>query len=244
MAHIREIEAFVADILQPWNFQDYCYNGIQIEGKPEPSFLAVGVSLNMAFLREAVKRKADMVLVHHGFFGKDFFTLRGFLRERVAYILEHNLTVMGYHLPLDAHPEYGNNACIARELGLSLVKRVDVGYITTYENPLPWEEFELRLRKVFPHSKFHIYKHRDTVQRVGIMTGGAASFLKSFEKEIDTFLCGEIKEQTLAESEEMGISFINAGHYYTETFGVKALASLLADRFGLAWEFIDIPNEV
>ncbi len=244
MAHIREIEAFASEILQPWNFQDFCYNGIQIEGKKEPTFLAVGVSLNMAFLREAVKRGADMVLVHHGFFGRDFLRLQGFLRERVAYVLAHNLTVMGYHLPLDAHSEYGNSACIARELGLTMVKRVDVGYLTTYDKPLPWEEFEHRLKRVFPHSRFHIYRRQDIVQRVGIMTGGAASFFKSFEGEIDTFLCGETKEQTLAESEEMGISFVNAGHYYTETFGVKALAHLIADRFGLPWEFIDIPNKV
>ncbi|MFN4217275.1 MAG: Nif3-like dinuclear metal center hexameric protein, partial [Brevinematales bacterium] len=213
-------------------------------GKREPSLLAVGVSLNMAFLREAVSRGADMVLVHHGFFGREVFRLRGFLRERVAYVLQHNLTVMGYHLPLDAHPEYGNSALIARHLGLGIERRVDVGYITSYEKPMPWEMFEKRLQSLFPRSRFQVYRQNEQVHRVGIMTGGAASFLKNFEGEIDTFLCGETREQTLHEALEMGITFVNAGHYYTETFGVQALAEYIEAKWGLPHVFIDVPNEV
>ncbi|QJR22705.1 hypothetical protein BREVNS_1955 [Brevinematales bacterium NS] len=241
---IYEIERDLAELLQVHMFQDFCYNGIQIEGKKEPSLLAVGVSLNMAFLREAVAQGADMVLVHHGFFGKDFFRLKGFLRQRVAYALEHNLTVMGYHLPLDAHPEYGNSAVIAKNLGLSIERRVDVGYITSYEKPVLWETFEKRLQSLFPHSRLQVYRQNEEVQRVGIMTGGAASFLKAFEGEIDTFLCGETKEQTLHEALEMGITFVNAGHYYTETFGVQALARYIEKKWGLPHVFIDVPNEV
>ncbi|MCX7882834.1 MAG: Nif3-like dinuclear metal center hexameric protein [Brevinematales bacterium] len=241
---IYEIEKEVSDLLQAHMFQDFCYNGIQIEGKKEPTLLAVGVSLNMAFLREAVQKGADMVLVHHGFFGKDFMRLRGFLRQRVAYVLAHNLTVMGYHLPLDAHPEYGNSALIAKGLGLVLDHRVDVGYLALYETPLLWEEFEKRLRLLFPFSKLHIYRHNDWVHRVGIITGGGASFLKNFEGEIDTFVCGETKEQTRHEAEEMKITFVNAGHYYTETLGVCALARYIEERWGLPWVFIDVPNDV
>jgi len=241
---IDDIERYLQTLLDVKSFQDYCYNGIQVEGKKDPKLLAVGVSLSMEFLKEAVKRGADAVLVHHGFFGKDFVHLRGFFKERIAYVLTHQLTVFGFHLPLDAHPEYGNNALIAKRLGLSLEKRIDVGYVAVSERKLAWEDFEKRLRGVFPASRFCIYQNSEWVQRIGVISGGAAFHLRAFEGEIDTFLCGETKEQTLHEAKEMGVNFINAGHYYTEVFGVQALAELIEKEFGLPWMFIDVPNEV
>jgi len=241
---IYDIERDLADLLQTSTFEDFCYNGIQIEGNPTPRLLAVGVSLHMDLLTEAVARGADMILVHHGFFGRDFIRLRGFMKERIAYALQHHLTIMGYHLPLDAHPIYGNNAIIASRLGLTIEKKASVGYIATYASPLPWEAFEKRLREVFPRSRFQIYRQNDTVRRVGIISGGSAASLRSLEGEIDTFLCGETKEQTLHEAMEMGITFINAGHYFTEVFGVQALAKWIEERYHLPWVFIDIPNEV
>ncbi|OAA28367.1 dinuclear metal center protein [Kosmotoga arenicorallina S304] len=239
-----EIEEYLNGILKPWNFEDFCFNGIQIEGSRNVKRVALGVSFNLAFIEKAIGWSADMLLVHHGIFGKDFFKLRGYLKKRVEKVLENGLTLMGYHLPLDAHPECGNNALIAKALGLEIEEPFDVGYIGGYNTPIETSTFLDRLSKLLNRKDLLSYVNRPTVQKVCVISGGGASDIIKLEGKVDTFITGEVKEHIRDLSREMQINFINAGHYATETFGVKEIGKLLEEKFGLETRFFDIYNEV
>ncbi|WGS64277.1 Nif3-like dinuclear metal center hexameric protein [Marinitoga aeolica] len=244
MANIFEIEKFLNDLLEVDKFNDFCFNGIQIEGKHEVKKVAIGVSFNKKFLDEALKNNVDMLFVHHGIFGKDFFKIRGYFKKRIENLIKNDITLMGYHLPLDAHNEYGNNAQIAKKLNLKITEPFDVGYIGEYIDPKPFDEFKNILYDVFQRKDLLIYKNNDYVKKVAIISGGASYALESLEGKVDTFITGEIKEHIRNISEEMGITYINAGHYVTETFGVKAISKLLEKNFDLETIFIDIYNEI
>ncbi|ACR79139.1 MULTISPECIES: Nif3-like dinuclear metal center hexameric protein [Kosmotoga] len=241
---IFEIENYLNEILEPWNYTDYCYNGIQIEGRHEVKKVAVGVSFNKAFIDHALEERVDMLLVHHGIFGSGFFSLKGYIKRRVEKVIKNDLTLMGYHLPLDAHREYGNNATILKLLGLEPGEQVEVGYIGEYEEAVSFDDFYKRLKQIFPNQPILKYVNSDFVKKVCVISGGAAGDLRKVEGKVDTFITGEVKEQTRDEAREMGINFINAGHYATETFGVKNLGKLLEENLGLEVVFIDVWNEV
>ncbi|AKI97508.1 Nif3-like dinuclear metal center hexameric protein [Kosmotoga pacifica] len=241
---VLEIEVYLNEVLEPWKFEDFCFNGVQIEGNRDIKKVALGVSFNEAFIEKAVDWGADLLLVHHGIFGKDFFKLRGYFKRRVEKVLLNGLSLMGYHLPLDAHPEYGNNASIIKALGLKLEEPFDIGYIAHYNSPLNTNAFLDRLRNVLNKQKLQTYIYNPVVQRVCVISGGGAALLKQLEGKVDTFITGEVKEHTKELARELKINFINAGHYATETFGVKNLGMLLKERFGLEIEFIDVYNEV
>ncbi|WP_129408985.1 Nif3-like dinuclear metal center hexameric protein [Marinitoga lauensis] len=244
MANIFEIEKYLNELLEIDKFNDFCFNGIQIEGKTEVSEVAVGVSFNKAFLNEAIKHNADMLFVHHGIFGKDFFKIRGYFKERVAPLIKKDITLMGYHLPLDAHPIYGNNAQILQKLELKILAPYDVGFIGEYNKELPFDEFKKKLINVFKREDILIYQNSDFVKRVAIISGGASYAFEKLEGRVDTFITGEVKEHIRNIAEEMKINYINAGHYSTETFGVKAISTILEEKFDLETIFIDIYNEI
>lgn len=239
-----EIEEYLNGILEPWNFEDFCFNGIQIEGSRNVKRVALGVSFNLTFVEKAIDWNADMLLVHHGIFGKDFFKLRGYLKKRVEKVLENGLTLMGYHLPLDAHPEYGNNASILMGLGLKIQEPFDVGYIGSYDTPIETSAFLDRLCELLNRKEILSYVNRPLVQKVCVVSGGGASDIFKLEGKVDTFITGEVQEYTRDLAREMKINFINAGHYSTETFGVKKLGKLLEENLGLETRFFDIYNEV
>lgn len=244
MANIFEIENFLNNLLDVDKFNDFCFNGIQIEGKHEVKKVAVGVSFNKKFLDEALKNNADMLFVHHGIFGKDFFKIRGYFKKRIEDLIKNDITLMGYHLPLDAHNEYGNNAQMAKKLKLEIMEPFDIGYIGKYDNPKPFEEFKNILFTIFNRNDLLIYKNAEYVKKIAIISGGGAYALENLEGKVDTFITGEVKEHIRNIVEEMGINYINAGHYTTETFGVKAISKLLEKRFDLETIFIDIYNEI
>lgn len=184
------------------------------------------------------------MLVHHGIFGKDFFNLRGFLKKRVEKVIKNDLTLMGYHLPLDTNLQLGNNISLISELGLIMTKRVGIAFIGEYEKPLKFEEFENKLKDLFGDQPLTIYKNNDFVHKVGVVSGGGSSLMETLEGEIDTFVTGEVKEQTRNMAKEMGITFINAGHYATETFGIKNLGELIKQQFNIDTVFIDVYNNI
>lgn len=239
-----EIEEYLNGILEPWNFEDFCFNGIQIEGSRNVKKVALGVSFNLAFVEKAIGWNADMLLVHHGIFGKDFFKLRGYLKKRVEKVLENGLTLMGYHLPLDAHPEYGNNALITKALGLEIEESFDVGYIGSYNTPIETSTFLNKLSELLNRKDLLSYVNRPVVQKVCVISGGGANDIFKLEGKADTFITGEVQEYVRDLSREMQLNFINAGHYSTETFGVKKLGKLLEENLGLETQFFDIYNEV
>lgn len=244
MANIFEIETFLNDLLEINKFNDFCFNGIQIEGNPEVKKIAVGVSFNKDFLDKAININADMMLVHHGIFGKDFFKIRGYFKKRIENVIKKDMTLMGYHLPLDAHLEYGNNAQIAKKLELFSYESFDVGIIGEFDNEIPFDNFKMKLEKVFNRKDLFIYQNNDYVKKIAIISGGASYALESLEGKVDTYITGEVKEHIRDIAKEMHISYINAGHYSTETFGVKAIAKILEEKFDLETIFIDIYNEI
>ncbi|GAB6189487.1 Nif3-like dinuclear metal center hexameric protein [Marinitoga arctica] len=244
MANIFEIENFLNNLLEVDKFNDFCFNGIQIEGKHNVNKVAVGVSFNKRFLDEALKINADMLFVHHGIFGKDFFKIRGYFKKRIENLIKYNITLMGYHLPLDAHIEYGNNAQIAKKIGLKKFDPFDVGIIGEYDEKISFEQFHTLLKNTFKRDDMVIYKNSDFIKKVAIISGGASYALENLEGKVDTFITGEVKEHIRNIAEEMGINYINAGHYVTETFGVKAITELLEKKFNLETIFIDIYNEI
>lgn len=239
-----KIEDYLNEILQPENFEDYCHNGIQIEGTRNIEKVALGVSFNEAFIEKAAKENADLLLVHHGIFGKDFFSLKGYMKNRIKDVLDLGITLMGYHLPLDAHEKFGNNATIIKKLGLEPAEKIEVGYTASYSSPVTFEKFFNDLQEIIQNEQYKVYKNSDTVERIFVLSGGGSELLEQLEGKVDTFITGEVKEQVRDIAKETNINFIDAGHYATETFGVKNLGTLLEKEFGIETKFIDVFNEV
>lgn len=242
--NIFECEKFLNSILEPWNFNDFCHNGIQIEGKEEVKKIACGVSFNEDFIDKAIDYNADMLLVHHGIFGKNFFNLSGFMKKRVEKVIKNDLTLIGYHLPLDAHSGYGNNISILNSLKLKNAKRFEVGFLGEYDSKMDFEEFLNKVEILFEGQKLLVYKNNPHVKNVAIVSGEGSDFLNKLNDDIDTFITGDVKEYTRNIAKERCINFINAGHYATETFGVKNLSKLLSDKFDVEFKFLDIYNEI
>ncbi|APT75728.1 dinuclear metal center protein [Marinitoga sp. 1137] len=245
MANVFEIEKYLNELLEVEKFNDFCFNGIQIEGKSEVKKVAIGVSFNLEFIEKAIEENADMMFVHHGIFGKNFFKLRGYLKKRVELVIKNDMTLMGYHLPLDSHIEYGNNGQIAKRLNLKNIIPFDYGVIGEYEKEIPFSEFKEKMEEVFQRKDLFIYKNKEYVRKIAIISGGASYIIDALENtEVDTFITGEVKEHIRDIAKEIGINYINAGHYTTETFGVKAIGEILEKKFGLETIFIDVYNEI
>jgi len=237
-------------------FKDYCPNGLQVEGKTHIRRIVTGVTASEALLRAAIERKADAVLVHHGWFwrGEDP-RVRGPRRTRMRLVLEHELNLFGYHLPLDAHPEFGNNAMLARKLGLS-PDRDDQGQPITFgPDKLVWSgsapgletlgQLATRVAKVLNRQPLCVGEADMPVRRVAWCTGGAQGMLAdAVEAGVDAYITGEASEQTTHLARESGVGFIGAGHHATERYGVEAIGEALAAHFGIDVQFVDIDNPV
>jgi dinuclear metal center YbgI/SA1388 family protein len=239
-----ELEGFLNSVLEPEKFDDYCHNGIQIEGDRDIKKLVTGVSFSNAFVEKALNSSADAILVHHGIFGKTFFRLTGHLKRRVESVLLNGVTLLGYHLPLDANIPYGNNYAIAQKLGLESLEKFDVGLIGRTPIETTVSEFTFSLSQLFPNQKIFLHKNSEIVQKVCVISGGSSSMLDKLEGIADTFISGEVREPTRELSREMGINYFCVGHYASERFGVMNLGQLIKERFSLDVEFIEYYNEV
>lgn len=249
-----EIVQFCNDYLQVDKFTDFCYNGLQIEGKENVSKLVTGVSLSRQFIEKAIKEKADMLMVHHGLFKNqlgDPPRIIGIFKDRIKLIMEHNINLCGYHLPLDAHPEIGNNISLAHILELQDLERLvspyygEIGYTGNVEEAIDIDDFIQYVdSKLHTHS-YAISAGNQKVKKVGIISGGSSQdYSIAYKNGADTFITGDIKENIVREVEEIGMNFVNGGHYNTEKLGIKNLGSLLAEKFKIKLIFIDIPCEI
>lgn len=253
MANRDEIIRFLDEYLEISKIRDYGPNGLQVIGKPEVHRVAVGVSASLDLFREAASRSADMIVVHHGLFWENTPRSIGPLeRDRLKTLFDAGITLLAYHLPLDRHLEIGNNIQILRRLGLELVSgelgRHDgsfIGVVGRLPQPLSFDDFVELTDRILVGLVLTLPFGPEEVKVVGIVSGGAAGdILEAAGQGCDVFLTGEAKEPTMALAKEAGINFIAAGHYNSERFGVEALGDLLRERFGVAVEFIDIPNPV
>jgi dinuclear metal center YbgI/SA1388 family protein len=253
MSRITSIISALDELLDPGSFSDLGPNGLQVPGRRDVTRVVTGVTAQRALIERAVELDAQLVLVHHGLFW-DFHPtgLTPVLAERLRLLFVHDIALAGYHLPLDAHPTMGNNALLAERLGCERhepfgeVKGRAIGRTGEFAGDgLGAGEFFTRVRDVTGREPTVFAGGGDRVRRVGIVSGSAAELLPAaIAAGLDAFVTGEPREHVMADALEGGIHFVAAGHYATETFGVRALGDWLAERFGIEHVWVDLPNPV
>lgn len=221
--------------------------GLQVVGGEDVRKVVCGVSASRELFERAAEAGAQLVLVHHGIlWDKESRVVGPLMRSRLEALFAADMTLAAYHLALDAHPELGNNALLCRELGIEPERRfAGLGFGGRLVEPLPASELAERVQQRLGRPPLLFPYGPERVERVAVVTGGGASFLaEAAGGGYDCFLTGEAAEPTKHAAKEARIHFVAAGHYATETLGVQALAARLAERFGLEWEFVDLPNPV
>ena len=249
MVKLTELTRYCDDLLEIDRFHDYCPNGLQVEGKAEIEHIVSGVTACQALIDAAVDQQADAILVHHGYFwrGEDARVI-GIKRQRLQALLQAGISLLAYHLPLDAHPVLGNNAQLARQLGLNIEgqfgpEQPPIGLYGTLTNATPAAEFLDTIAQQLERQPLHIPGEVKAIQKVAWCTGGAQSYIQAaIELGVDAFISGEISEQTTHIARESGLHYIAAGHHATERYGPRALGQHLADHFAIKNTFIDIDN--
>lgn len=246
-----ELAQFLAAELQLTRFRDYCPNGLQVEGRNRIATIVTGVTASLALLQEAIRLKADAVLVHHGYFwrGEDLRII-GTKRQRLKLLLENEISLFGYHLPLDSHPQLGNNIQLARQLGLNSVGRFgedDIGWFGDVSDKAidTVGKLAAHIEVKLGRQPLLIGDSQQTIGRVAWCTGGAQGYLEqAIAAGATVYLSGEISEPTVHLARESGVAYLACGHHATERYGIKALGEFIAERFGVAHHFIDIDNPV
>ncbi|HEX2237020.1 MAG TPA: Nif3-like dinuclear metal center hexameric protein [Gammaproteobacteria bacterium] len=247
-----ELVSYTNRLLDISTFKDYCPNGLQVEGRGEVRKLISGVTASRRLIEAAIDRRADALLVHHGYFWRgEGLSITGVKRERLRQLLVHDINLLAYHLPLDAHPELGNNVQLARLLGLTIAGNLDpyaqptIGLHGSFSEPTTIDAVQRRLCAVLDREPLHIAGGPAMVQTVGWCTGAAQDFIEQAASlKLDAYISGEVSERTVHIAREAGIHYFAAGHHATERYGPKALGEHLARQFGLQHEFIDIDNPV
>jgi dinuclear metal center YbgI/SA1388 family protein len=247
MAELGALIRSLDELLEPGAFDDLGPNGLQVPAQQDVQRVVTGVTAQLELIERAVQEQAQLVLVHHGLFWN--FAPVGLtprLAERLRPLFRHDVALAAYHLPLDAHPEVGNNALLADALGAAgHVPFAAIGRGATFAEPVPAAELFERVAAATGREPLVFDAGPAAVRRIAIVSGGGASRLdEAIAEGYDAFLTGEPRENVMADAREAGIHFIAAGHYATETFGVRRLGDLLADRFGVDHLWIDIINPV
>jgi dinuclear metal center YbgI/SA1388 family protein len=221
--------------------------GLQVTGSPDVRKIVCGVSASRELFERAAEGGAQMVLVHHGLlWEKETRVVGPVMRERLRALFDADLNLLAYHLALDAHPEIGNNALLAKELGVERERRfTDWGYGGSLDRRMAIDEFSVRVHERLDRMPLVFSYGPEQIERVAVLTGGAARYLADAAAEgYHCFVTGEADEPTKHAAKEAGVHFVAGGHYATETLGVRALAAKLAEEFGVEWEFVDLPNPV
>jgi len=245
----RDELARIMDVqLEAAKFHDYCPNGLQVEGRREVSFLVCGVTASLALIEEAIARGADALLVHHGWFWKsEERRLVGQRRQRLARLLAHDINLYAYHLPLDAHPELGNNAQLAALMGWQVEGNFAEQAIGFHGRPASSGQtaaaLARQLEQRLGRTPLLVGDATRPVQRIAWCSGGAQDWFESaIAAGADAFITGEISEPQAHLARETGVAFIAAGHHATERYGAPAVAAHVAQQLGLEHQFIDIDN--
>lgn len=245
----EELVSYLDQVLESMKFDDYSPNGLQVEGRQAIGRIVTGVTASQALLDEAVHRNADAVLVHHGYFWKgESPRVTGIRRQRLATLLKHDINLIAYHLPLDAHPELGNNAQWAKAMGWIPEGRFgsqDMGWYGNLSTNCSLAELGQHIEKALGRKPLVIGKPERPIRRIAWCSGGAQSYIEAAAAlGVDAFCSGEVSEQTTHVAREYNIAYLACGHHATERFGVRALADFLSQTQGLECEFIDVDNPV
>ena len=237
-------------LLQPERFKDYGPNGLQVEGKTQVRRIVSGVTASRALIEAAIEVQADAIFVHHGLFwrGQDG-RVTGWMKQRLALLLAHDISLFAYHLPLDAHPELGNNAQLALQLGFtasSCFGEQNLGFLGVRNDGGSFAtagDLARHIENTLKRPVTHVGNAHAAIKKIAWCSGGAQSYFEpAIAAGADAFITGEISEPQAHLAREMGVTFIACGHHASERYGAPALASHVAAQFGLHHQFIDIDN--
>ena len=237
-------------LLQPERFKDYGPNGLQVEGKADVRKIVSGVTASLALIEAAVAAQADAIFVHHGLFWRgQSGAVTGWMKQRLALLLRHDINLYAYHLPLDAHPELGNNAQLGLKLGLTATSRFgdqNLGFLGAKTDGSSFNgalELSEHVRNVLNRPVVDINSAQAAIKNIAWCTGGAQSYFEdAIAAGADAFITGEISEPQAHYAREMNVTFIACGHHASERYGAPAVAAHVAAQHGLEHEFIDIDN--
>ena len=242
LAHLNEW-------LQPELVNDYCPNGLQVEGARTIQKIVTGVTASQALIDAAIAVKADTILVHHGYFWKgEAEPIVGMKGKRIRSLIENNINLIAYHLPLDIHPEFGNNAQLLKLLNTHSSSAIDLPpngilQLGEFAEPITGTALAQRIEQQLKRPLVASVHSDSKINSVAVCTGGGQGFIEqALAAGADAFITGEVSEQTIHVARECGIQFFAAGHHATERYGVRALGERIAEQLGIAVEFIDIDN--
>lgn len=254
---LKELVDFTDQYLDIQKIKDYCPNGLQVEGREQVSLILGGVTASQALIDKAIEKQADAILVHHGYFWKgEDECITGIKRNRLKALLDNDISLLAYHLPLDIHCEVGNNVQLAMRLGFEISGPLEVdaaqsvGLIGQLLTPASAQELSAHISRVLGRECLHIDVQdpliaTKQIRTIAWCTGGAQSMIGlAVDRDVDAYLSGEISEPIVHIARETGVHYFAAGHHATERYGVQALGKKLSEEFGLEFQFLDIDNPV
>lgn len=251
MADRDKIISFLDKYLKIKKIKDDSLNGLQVEGKKEIKKICFGVSVSLELIKKVVKSKSDMLIVHHGLLWGKSQKFTGPFREKIKLLIENNINLLAYHLPLDKHPVIGNNAQIIRFLGGKNIKpfgtyeNETIGFMGTFKKPTTIKKISKILSEKLNSKPVCFDFGPEKIKSLGVISGGAQKmFDQAIDENLDLYITGEVSEFVQETARENKINFISAGHYNSEKAGIFALQKLVASKFRVKTEFIDIPNPI
>ena len=246
MVSREELDNYCNNFLNVKNFKDYGPNGLQIEGSETINKIVSGVSANLDLIERAIEEKADAIFVHHGiFWDNESNVITGAKQKKIALLINNNINLFGYHLPLDDHPEVGNNIELGRILGIKKMKPVEDSYLWQGELKTDLKSFSSLIERELGRAPQLFGEMKKSINKIAWCTGGAQGFIdEAIKLKVDLFLSGEVSERTPAAAKENDITYISAGHHATERYGVQSLCRHLSSKFNLKHNFLEVGNSV
>ncbi|WP_374252703.1 Nif3-like dinuclear metal center hexameric protein [Acinetobacter brisouii] len=252
MAQLQDILQWCDQTLISSEFKDYAPNGLQIEGKAEVKKIVCAVTASLDAIDAAIEAQADLLLVHHGYFWKgEPAPITGMRGARIKKLIQHDISLVGYHLPLDAHPSLGNNAAIAELLELENIQALNpndrhpIGNIGYLKQAVSAEAFKQQLSDVFNREIIHLPSTTEKIQKIGFCTGAAQDFItQAAEQGCDAYISGEVSERTFYEARELNVHYFACGHHATERYGVQRLAQALSKQFDVEAIYYEQGNPI
>ncbi|ENV46623.1 YbgI/family dinuclear metal center protein [Acinetobacter brisouii CIP 110357] len=252
MAQLQDILQWCDQTLLSSEFKDYAPNGLQIEGKADVKKIVCAVTASLDAIDAAIEAQADLLLVHHGYFWKgEPAPITGMRGARIKKLIQHDISLVGYHLPLDAHPSLGNNAAIAELLEFENIQALNpndrhpIGNIGYLKQAVSAEAFKQQLSDVFNREIIHLPSTTEKIQKIGFCTGAAQDFItQAAEQGCDAYISGEVSERTFYEARELNVHYFACGHHATERYGVQRLAQALSKQFDVETIYYEQDNPI
>ena len=244
MVALHELVSHCDSLLEVERFKDYCPNGLQIEGRAQVDRILLGVTASQALIDRAVAMGVDAVLVHHGFFWKgEAQPIVGIKARRIGALMRANISLLAYHLPLDAHPELGNNRQLGVGIQGQMIGEMEIGLYGELPSPMSGEKLARHIGEKLQREPVHVAACRRPLQKIAWCTGGAQSYFEAaIARGVDAFITGEISEPNYHLALEHEVDFFAAGHNATERYGVQALGNYLSQRFDVQCTFFELAN--